>query len=91
MNSESIKTMAAEAIDKFARTHSSTCVLSIENGAVIATPLSDVTGKHDRDLVFNTLAQNHGLTAASWNTLGRKLYKLYSMETSCQTHQEHST
>lgn len=81
MNCESIKTKAAEAIAEFTRTHNAACLLSVENSTVIATPLANVPGKHDRSLVITTRSQSLGLTSAAWNTLGNKLYKLYARET----------
>lgn len=75
-----IETMAAEAILEFNQKHNTACILSIENGTVIATPLADAPKHYDDSLVITPYTQNVGLTIARWNLVGNKLYKLYTLE-----------
>lgn len=88
MNIEIIKTLAADAIADFARTHDSSCVLSIEDGLVVAKKFDLVTTNPDRTLVITRVDQNSGLTAAKCSIVGNKLFNLYIKELVCRTHQK---
>lgn len=88
MNSELIKTLAADAITTWAREHNGACVLSVNDGIVIAsTPTNDDLLYH-KPLIVTRFAQNAGLTSAAWNIVGTELLNLYNKEQSCQAHQK---
>lgn len=88
MNSEIIKTLAAGAILDFARTHTCECILSIEDGLVVAKVLEPGTRIYDRTLIITIFAQNSGLTSAAWNIVGTELFSLYNKEKACQAHRK---
>lgn len=88
MNSEIIKTLAADAIADFARKHNCSCVLSIEDGLVVAKEFELVPATPDRTLVITRVDQNSGLTITKWSRVGNKLFNLYTKELACRTHQK---
>ncbi len=84
MNSEIIKTLAANAIGKWARECHGNCVLSIDDGRVIASEPTDNDRIHNRSLIITRFAQNAGLTNAAWRIVGTELLNLYNKEKACQ-------
>ncbi len=91
MNVEIIKTLAANAIGLWARKHRGSCVLSVENGLVIAFDPSKAKQGYDRCLFITVFDQNAGLTSAKWHLVATELMNLYNKELACQTHQKPST
>lgn len=89
MNCEIIKTLAADAITEFSRTHITACVLSVSDGLVTATPIADMKHNYKRCLQVTVFAQNSGLTNAHWKNVGEALYNLYTQEQKCRPHQKH--
>lgn len=89
MNSEQIKTEAAEAMTLFQRTHSEGCYLTIENSRVVAKPIKGSTDLSIFNLTISKTQLINGLTAGHWTALGIALYRLYTKESECQTHQKH--
>lgn len=89
MNSEQMKTLAAEAITEWARHHNGSCVLSVEGGLVVCKEPTDHDRRYGRTLIITRFAQNAGLTSAAWNIVGTELFNQYTKELACQAHQKH--
>jgi len=86
MNSELIKTLAADAIGKWARKNIGSCVLSVKDGIVVASKPTFDDQINNRPLIITRFSQNAGLTHSAWNIVGSELFDLYNKEKSCQPH-----
>jgi len=88
MNSEILVGKAGRAIAEHARKHESSCVLSIENGEVIARPANETICNVGSCLYITRFQQQHGLASRMWNVIGTELLNIYNKEKACQAHQK---
>lgn len=84
MNTEQLKTLAADAIGIFAREHNGTCYLKYINGKVIALPLKDANPLPPTYLCITHFGQVNGLTDPQWSNLANELFAQYLKELACQ-------
>ena len=88
MNSEQIKTDAANAIALFNKTHTTTAYLYWKDGQVVVLDSQHAPLKVPEALKITPWQQDNGLTASQWTSVGNELFNLYTRELACQAHQK---
>lgn len=89
MNSEIMKTEAANTITEWRQKHNGPCMLEIQNGEVIARKPTTSCYQIKKDLYISTWHQQNGFDGAQWTAIGTTLFNLYCKEKAFHEHQKH--
>jgi len=86
MNTETIILGVGELLNKWRREENSACVLYVENSRICCRKATVKDRTAITDLYISICYQENGFTPAQWNTIGTKLFNLFTRESVCQAH-----